>query len=180
MPIPLDPESGSQPGMFPLVAPYERDGDLDDVADRVLVNFGELKELYEAKEDGDVVVTFWFDNAPFDPVKDEITHETIGKAMKSPPFWRNESGMDAVVIVSRAFWDVFSTQQREATLLHELLHIEVKRSRKGHVVGVSISKHSIEEFTSVIRHFGSWLPDRADFFKAYSAWQREQDAPAKP
>lgn len=177
MPIPLDPESSSHPGMFPAPpAPFERADDVREVARTVLARFDELRDLNEAI-DTDVAVTFWFDNAPFDPIKDEVTHDTIGKALKSPPFWRVESGFDAAVIVSRAFWDIFSTQQREATVLHELLHIGVKRDKHGRVTGVSIAKHSIEEYTAVIRHFGSWLPDRAAFFKAFSTWQREQDAP---
>jgi hypothetical protein len=176
---PMDPESGSQPGMFPVVPAFVLAPDVVDVAARVLGRFDELREVREAINDGDVVVTFWFDNAPFDPVKDEITHDTIGKAMKAPPFWKVATGMDAAIIVSAAFWEVFSTEQREATLLHELSHIEIARNKSGQATGVRISKHSIEEFTAVIRYYGSWLPDRAAFFKAFSVWQREQDAPAK-
>jgi hypothetical protein len=178
MPIPLDPESGSQPGMFPVVPPYAPSDEVAAVAERVLARFDELREVREAVRDGDIRLTYWFDNAGFDPVKDEITHETIGKALKAPPFWRVESGMDAAIIISSAFWAVFSTEQREATVLHELSHIEIARNKAGQPYGVRISRHSIEEFTAVIRHYGSYLPDRAAFFKAYTVWQKEQDAPA--
>lgn len=177
MNAPLDPESGSQPGMFPTVAPFTRAGEVEMLADRLLNKFDELRDVNEATHDGDISLTFWFDNAPFDPLKDEITHETIGKALKAPPFWKNATGMDAAIIIRAAFWEVFSTQQREAAVFHELSHLGIARNKAGQPTGIRITKHSIEEFTSVIRHFGSWLPDRAAFFRAFSTWQREQDAP---
>lgn len=132
----------------------------------------ELTPLREALAHGDIHLAYVWDAKPFEIAKEEIVHNSLAYVAKAPGLWSALSGYDAAVVVRRHFWEEFDEQARAALLFHELLHI-VFTDR-----GWKLRKHDLEEFASVVRHYGSWLPDRRAFLRSWLDWQREQDTPS--
>jgi hypothetical protein len=158
MPLPLDPEQGSQAGMFEAEAAFVEADAVAEVAKDLLYEFNDLITLREAVDAGDVVLGYWFDTKPY-KADEGMEHDTVGKAVKVPPFWRIYSGIDVVIQIRRDLWTAFNAEQRKALLYHELKHVGIVGEKKT----LKMQEHSIEEFTAVALRFGAWLPSRAAF-----------------
>lgn len=173
MALPMEPETAP---MFDLgdLPTFTEAGELEKLAAVLLGRHDELKYLSAAFLGGDIRIHFLWDNTPFDPGKDEVTHATMGKAYKAPKVWAHLADVDFAIAIRRYFYDRFDERQRDAVLFHELLHIEFKEPGK-----FALRNHSIEEFTAVMRRYGAFLPDRASFVKAWANWESDQGgAPA--
>lgn len=170
MAIPLEPHTMEA---FPeSTSPaFVRAPEVEDLARRLIARHHELRFLRDEVlgEDPTIALEFVFDTKAFDPAKEEITHATLGKATKAPPLWMCLTDNHAVIAIREWFWRRFTERQRSAVLFHELLHLEVAGPGK-----VRIAKHSLEEFTPVVRRYGAYLPDRAAFLKAFSDWRSDQ------
>lgn len=151
-----------------IVAP-----EVEEIAHRLLKSQEELSFLADEIEAGRVAVAYLFETKEFDPTKDTVKHNTLGKAHKAPGIWLTLSGYGAVIQIRRWFWDRLTVSQREALVMHELLHVLVSEGK------VKLRPHDIEEFGAVLRRYGSYLPDRAEIYRQWSLWQREQDAPVE-
>lgn len=78
--------------------------------------------------------------------------DTIAKALKAPAVWRSIADLDAVVWANGAAWDALGERQREAVVLHQLLHLDYDEETGK----VRIVKHDVEEFGLVARRYGPW------------------------
>lgn len=85
----------------------------------------------------------------------ERTMDSIGRAIKAPPLWRDLAGVDGVIWVNEVAWNGLSERLREAVVLHELLHFDVEVSDDGDEKLV-VLKHDIEEFGLVVSTYGPW------------------------
>ena len=174
------------PHMFPDIdaSQFVESSAVAKVADSVLRHHGregEVGRLFNvarAIRDDEIRVLFMINAKPFDPLKDDIKHDAIAKCVKAPTLWHDVTGYDAVIWCRGWFWDQFLDEQREALLLHELLHLEVEYDEDGEVQ-LRVRKHDLEEFTDVAQRFGGALPGIDPFVKAFERWQHRDD-PAEP
>jgi predicted metallopeptidase len=104
---------------------------------------------------------------------EEVHLDAIGKAFKAPGIWRDVAGVDAGIWIDERYWQRFDARQREAIVLHELLHLEV--TDKG---TIKIADHDVEEFGMVVALYGAWLP-RYQRFAEQLALFGTPEAPAK-
>lgn len=88
----------------------------------------------------------------------------LGSCYKVSPRDRTLHGYDYVIILSWDMWMMFAPLEREALLLHEILHI-FKDEKKGDALW-KIEPHNVEEFGKVIEVYGLWKPDLQAFAKA--------------
>lgn len=82
----------------------------------------------------------------------EATIDTIAKAVKAPKLWESLTGHQAVVWVNELAWQSLNERQREAVVLHELLHIDVDPDTGK----VQLLKHDVEEFGLVASEYGAY------------------------
>ena len=172
------------PDMFPDLDPSQFivSSAVADVAQGVLAKLGaagEVGRLFNVRraiEGGDIDVGYLINAKPFDPLSDEAKHDAIAKCIKAPTLWHDLTGHDAVIWCRGWFWDQFSAEQRDALLLHELLHLEVEYDDEGEVK-LRVRKHDLEEFTDVARRYGGALPAIDPFVRAFAAWQHGQEQP---
>lgn len=104
--------------------------------------------------------------------------EAIAKCQKASPLWRDLAGYDVVIWAWAEVWEQLESRQREALVLHELLHIG--RNRTG---GVKLRKHDLEEFAMVVLHYGPWDGPVELFGKAlrrYEVGETRQPEGAEP
>lgn len=126
---------------------------------------GPLFSVNEAFRDEEISILWLRNDKPFDPDKDEATHETVGKCIKAPGVWRDVTGYHVAIWLRGYFWDLWSPDEREAFLLHELLHVEVKRTKDG-AARFSIAKHDVEDFVAVVKAYGPVVGDSARYIRA--------------
>jgi predicted metallopeptidase len=89
---------------------------------------------------------------------EEKTIDALAKAVKAPALWRDTFGVDAAIWVDRRWWVKFTEAEREAVVLHELLHVGVNDKGRAKMLD-----HDVEEFGMVVRLYGPWRPDVALF-----------------
>lgn len=180
MALPLEPETAPMFDLGDLPA-FTDALDVERLAEQVMPKYRELRDLHEAvypdpeRELGaEIRIAYLFDNAKFDMAKDEVTHSSLGKAMKAPPVWRHLAGTEAVITFRSYFWERFDERQRSAVLMHQLLHLEVAGPGK-----LALREHGVEEFGDVLRRFGAYLPHIAAAVNSWAKWESDQGgAPA--
>ena len=84
-----------------------------------------------------------------------------GRCVKMSGLEKTLTNLDFVILVNQSWWEKATQPQRDALLLHELLHIT--KNAQG---GWSLMKHTIEEFVEVVQHFGAWRTDLEPLFAA--------------
>lgn len=84
-----------------------------------------------------------------------------------PDEWAPPDESFLIVVWQRA-WEELKPQQREALIYHELLHANVEFDSDGQPK-LGLVGHDIEEFDDVVRRYGVWLEDIADFAEAIEA-----------
>lgn len=166
----LDPSQFIESAAVAAVATtvLERDGAAGEV--------GRLFNVARAISGEEIRVLFMVNAKPFDPLKDDVKHDAIAKCIKAPTLWHDVTGYDAVIWCRGWFWDQFLDDQREALLLHELLHLEVEYDDDGEVQ-LRVRKHDLEEFTDVALRFGGALPGIDPFVRAFGQWQHGREHP---
>lgn len=78
-------------------------------------------------------------------------------------------GYNYIIEIAADEWDHMEQQQREALLLHEILHIGAKEDEKTGAVTWGLRKHDTEEFRKVVEVYGIWTGDLEEMAKAIRA-----------
>jgi hypothetical protein len=84
----------------------------------------------------------------------------LGTCAKQSPKSKLLHGWDYIIELAWDFWCALNQTQREAMLLHELMHIDWDEDVW------KIQPHSVEEHTEVIEAYGLWKPDLQAFARA--------------
>ena len=176
-----------EPVLFPdLEGPeFVRSSEVADVADLVLDRHGRaggigaLKATREALVDGAISIAYLLNTKPFDPLKDDVTHDAIAKCVKAPALWHDVTGLHGAIWIRSYFWDQFDEKARAGVVLHELLHLQVAEDEDGQVK-LRLRKHDVEEFIHVVRHYGAYVPGRKALVEAYGLWEQDGGDPPKP
>jgi hypothetical protein len=152
----------TQPKIFEdLEGPdFVRSSDVEAVAEKVLELHGAiggvipLHPIAEAIRDGELSILWLLNEKPWnDEVEDDQQPEVAGRCVKAPGLWHDVTGHHFAIWARKHFWDQFSIELRRALVLHELLHIEVKRDKDGQPK-FSVRKHDVEDFVDVARQYG--------------------------
>lgn len=100
-------------------------------------------------------------------------HLWLGQAKKGSDLDRAMHGFDFVILLNKEVWSVFSSEQKEALVDHELCHCAIscdtdgdpKLDDQGRKVW-RIRRHDLEEFKEVYERHGAWKSDIRDFVAA--------------
>ena len=87
---------------------------------------------------------------------------TMAKASIVSPKLKFFAELDFLVDISWEVWMHLEPHQRVALIDHELSHFGIDETDKGEKVRV-IFPHDVEEFDGIIRRWGFWKPDVANF-----------------
>jgi len=139
---------------------FVRSSEVEAVAEKVLELHGaiggvpRLHPIAEAIRDQELRIMWLLNEKPFnDEVEDDQEPEVAGRCVKAPKLWRDVTGIDVAIWARKHFWDDFNTELRRALVLHDLLHIEVKRDKDGQAK-FALRKHDVEDFVDVARQYG--------------------------
>jgi hypothetical protein len=87
-----------------------------------------------------------------------------GKVIKTSSLIKFLTDLDLIVLINKDAWSVFNQTQREALVLHELLH--VGRNERDEIT--ITREHDVEEFVKVVEQYGPWTPALSLMKKAFS------------
>jgi hypothetical protein len=94
----------------------------------------------------------------------------LGKCKKVSDLDKQYAGFDFIIILNSEAWKELDDEQRRALMHHELCHAAVSYDQNGNVKKDSrnrtcfrVRKHDIEEFGSVVEHFGCYKQDLSNF-----------------
>lgn len=174
-----------QPAMFPEIdgPDFIRSDEVKAVGLEVLDMHGgiggvpRLHPIAEAIRDGDLRIMWLFNEKPFnEETEDDQEPEIAGRCVKAPKLWHDITGVDFAIWVRKHFWDDFNTELRRAVVLHELLHIEIKRD-KDNQPRFATRKHDVEDFVDVARQYGpaALAGDGARYVRASALFGGEQE-----
>jgi hypothetical protein len=144
------PSEAGQPGLHSHLSGFEVSDELEAVAQRLIDQHHRLAFL----EDWAVGYALEHTDPP-----EERTPHVIGRAKLVPKAMRAFSRVDAVVHVNAPIWQVLTESQREALVLHELLHSGTNEKTGA----LEILPHDVEEFGFVAATYGAWSPALRDF-----------------
>lgn len=149
-------KSGEQEATY-----FERSDEVAEVAEQLLGKHLLLARLREVS----IAYLLQQGTDPQQGKSREATIDTIAKAVKAPPLWQELANVLAVVWVNGRAWSALGTRQREAVVLHELLHLDVDKTGK-----LVLLKHDVEEFTYVVAHYGPWHGGLERFGEQMGLW----------
>lgn len=161
----------AQPRLFPEIESpdFIRDDAIAAVGQTVLSAHGKvggpLFEVARAIRDDEVNVLWLRNDKPFDELNEDLNHDAAGKCIKAPGVWHDVTGYDVAIWIRGYWWDKWDARTREAALLHELSHVEVKRTKDGQAK-VAIRKHDVEDFVAVAKLYGPIFGDAASYVRA--------------
>jgi hypothetical protein len=170
-----------QPSMFPDIEgpDFVRSEAIADVAETVLTKHGRvggagrLFPVARAIRDEEIRVLWLRNDKPFDPEKDDLDHDAVGKCIKAPTLWHDVTGYDIAIWIRGYFWDRWEALLQEAVVLHELLHIEINRD-KDDQVKLALRKHDLEAFADVARFYGPVEGEAQAYLRAAAVWDGDQ------
>jgi hypothetical protein len=143
-----DGKDADQPALHTQLTGYERSTQVAEVADRVIAQHQALAYLV----DYEVVYLVHHEPPPEKP------HDIVKVGLLGG--WQQAlSTVDAALIVNAQVWEVVSDRQREAMVLHGLLHFG-QNDKSGKLVTVP---HDVEEFGLVAATYGAWRPGLREF-----------------
>jgi predicted metallopeptidase len=99
----------------------------------------------------------------------------LGKTKKESDRAKLLHGFDYIIELGADAWQELSNSQREALLLHEVLHISAVENGDGSM-DYGIEQHDTEEFRKVIEAFGLWTPDLEELAKTIEERAKKEDA----
>lgn len=180
----------TQPVMFPeLESPdFVRSDELAKVGADVLRLHGgvlgvpRLHSVAEAVREDELTILWLLNTKPWnDETDDENEPEVAGKCLKAPRLWSDVTGYTFAIWARKHFWDQFDLEHRRALVLHELLHIEVKRD-KDNQPKFAVRKHDVEDFVDVARQYGpaALAGDGARYVRAAAAYAGEPAPIGRP
>jgi hypothetical protein len=144
------PSEEGQPGLHQHLSGFEVSGEVEAVAQHLIDSHSRLQFL----EDWAVGYALEHTDPP-----DEQTPHVIGRAKLVPKAMRAFSRVDAVVHVNAPIWQILTEPQREALVLHELLHFGTNEKSGA----LEILPHDVEEFGYVAATYGAWSPNLRNF-----------------
>jgi hypothetical protein len=139
------PSEEGQPGLHVKMFGWQRSDELEAVALRLIRKHARLVWLYESGYS----IAYLLDHA--DPP--EKAHDVVKVGLVSG-WQRALTDEDAALIVNAPVWQNLPEQQREALVLHGLLHFGANE-KTGKLLTVP---HDVEEFTFVVAEYGAWRP----------------------
>ena len=148
--IPRRPAEDGQPGLTQYAVGYEISAEVEAVANRLI---GQHRRL-SYRDDWELGYLLHHT----DPPTEGGVHK-LGAARLTPKHARPFSTVDATVSVNEPIWRALSERQREALVLHELLHLGT-HEKTGELL---IVPHDVLEFGFVAATYGRWNPALRDF-----------------
>lgn len=149
-----------QPSMFPEIdgPEFVRSDEVREVGETVLDLHGgsggvaPLYPIAQAIRDGELRILWLMNEKPYKDDEEE-KHGVAGKCVKAPRLWHDVTGYHFAIWIRQHFWNEWDPEIRRAAVLHELLHIEVKRDKDGQPK-FSTAPHDVEDFVDVVRQYG--------------------------
>lgn len=91
----------------------------------------------------------------------------LARTMKQSDSARIFNGeLDFVIEIGDDGWQMLDDTQREALLLHEILHIKAEVNEEdGGTVEFGMNDHDVAEFRKIIEVYGFWMPDLEELAK---------------
>lgn len=129
-------------------AEYVPSPDIAAIAERLCARHATLNGLRNAR----IAYLLLTNTKPEQGQAREASIDTIAKAVKAPPLWLALSEYHAAIVVNDMAWQLLGPRQREAVVMHELLHLEWDDEKER----VVVLKHDVEEFSMVAREYGPW------------------------
>lgn len=157
------PSEEGEPGLFTKLEGFAHSEELEAVAVRLIGRHQRLRYL----EDYPIAYLLHHTEPPEKP------HD-VGSARKISGWQRALTTVDGVVILNAPVWQAVSEQQREALMLHQLLHFGL-HEKTGALLIVG---HDVEEFGLVAATYGAWRPSLRDFAEQLSMGLAAGDPPA--
>jgi hypothetical protein len=147
------PSEEEQPGLFQKLEGFEHSEELEAVADLLIGRHTRLRYL----EDYPLAYLLHHTDPPEKP------HD-VGSARKVSGWQRALTQVDGAVILNAPVWLAIAQEQREALVLHQLLHFG-QHEKTGALL---IVPHDVEEFGLVAATYGAWRPSLRDFAEQLS------------
>jgi Putative phage metallopeptidase len=86
---------------------------------------------------------------------------TLGKVSKK----LRQAGVDGdyLLTLNGTAWPLMTDKQKKALVDHELLHMKIKKSKKGN--SFVLRDHDVEEFVDIVKRYGAWRPNLEELKK---------------
>ena len=173
-----------EPVLFPdLEGPdFVKSSEVERLAEQLLEEHGRaggisrLFEVRRAIRNDELAIAYLLNTKPFDPLKDDVTHDAIAKCVKAPGLWHDVTGIHVAIWVRAYFWNQFDDRQRAAVVTHELLHVQVDRDDADQPK-LRLRRHDVEEFTDVVRRYGLIDSARQALVKAAGLYEEDGGEP---
>jgi hypothetical protein len=137
--------------------------DVAEVATRMIQTHATLHDLRSVR------LAYMVNHAK--PPKTDKGIHALAKAVLAPALWQVLSEYDGAVWVNATIWQSLSPRQREAIVLHELLHFMVD-DETGVLQTVP---HDVEEFSRVVAEYGPWHGALDHFGEQMRLWSGTPD-----
>ena len=93
-----------------------------------------------------------------------------GKCQKASEILKTAAGYEFVIVINHQQWMVMEEKQREILCHHELLHIGFESEDSKYY----IVDHDVEEFSAIVRLYGTWRDSVKTFVNAANVAQEKQ------
>lgn len=90
----------------------------------------------------------------------------MGKCSLASGKWKFLTGYNYIIEIGQIIWLRLTDEQKKALISHELEHVCFILDEKTGDKKWKIKKHSIEEFTEIVKQYGCWSTDLIEFKKA--------------
>lgn len=145
------PHEPGQPGLIAQLEGFEISAEVEAVANRLIAQHPRLQWL------DDWAIGYLLHHTDPPEVGERSPH-VLGRARLVPKHFVPFTRVAATVTVNAPIWQVLAERQREALVLHELLHLGT--NDHGALI---IVPHDVEEFGFVAATYGAWEPGLRDF-----------------
>lgn len=141
--------------------PYVVSEAVQELADQVISETAGFRDLEDLR-----IVYLLRTDQPLDPDDEIDALVTVTKA--SPPV-HGATGIDVLVAIKKANWDLWAEKQRRALLTHGLSHVLVTDEGKVKKIG-----HDAEVFLREVNEFGSWHPSLMRVARSFDEGPKRQ------